>query len=143
MISGRTTVLNCRGSWSISSRTSRSSVASASSRSIYAQPAKPIGPPRTRSHALEPLLPDAQCLDLRVQGRPRNAELCRRPGRPGHAPPARSQCRLDHLSFPGGEVVRERLNRVRRLREFPTQPALVDGERLCLANDDGALDDVL
>src|SRR5438132_268404 len=69
--------------------------------------------------------------------------ICRRPGRPGHAPPARSQCRLDHLSFPGGEVVRERLNRVRRLREFPTQPALVDGERLCLANDDGALDDVL
>src|SRR2546428_8131322 len=143
MISGRTTVLNCRGSWSISSRTSRSSVASASSRSIYAQPAKPIGPARTRSHALEPLLPDAQCLDLRVQGRAGNTEVCCRPGRPGHAPPTRSQCRLDRLFLVGGEVVRERLNRVRRLRAFPAQPALVDGERFTVANDDGALDDVL
>src|SRR5258706_10448380 len=96
-----------------------------------------------QSGALEALLPDAQCLDLRVQGRPRNAELCRRPEWPGHAPPARSQCRLDPLSFLGGEIVRERLNRTRRPREFPTQPALVDDEGLCLANDDGALDDVL
>src|SRR5262245_54103219 len=86
------------------------------------------------------LIPNALIFESRVD--PRNAELCRRPGRPGHTPPALGQGPLDHLSLPGDEVVRERLNRVWRLREFPTQPALVDAERLRLTNDDGALDEI-
>src|SRR5947209_6716421 len=96
-------------------------------------------PSNCRSHArgsdgLELVLVDAERADARFERLPRNAQHHRGSMRAGDPTLRRRERRLDSLALAIAGGFRLCI---------PPQPGSVDGERLAIAKDDGALDDVL
>src|SRR5712671_2371263 len=72
------------------------------------------------------------------------SELCGRPRRPGHSPPALAQGSLYHLFLLGSKLLRQFQLAFRIVCErLPRQPTLIDGEIFGFENNHGPLDDVL
>src|SRR6266581_6447455 len=72
------------------------------------------------------------------------SELCGRPRRPGHSPPAFAQGSLNHLFLLGSKVLRQFQLAFRIVcKRLPRQPTLIHGEIFGFEHNHGPLDDVL
>src|SRR6266550_5225206 len=72
------------------------------------------------------------------------SELCGRPRRPGHSPPAFAQGSLNHLFLLGSKLLRQFQLAFRIVcKRLPRQPTLIHGEIFSFEHNHGPLDNVL